>query len=213
MKTEELIGLLAAGAQPVPPYALERRFAGAGLVGLAGAALLMLLLYGVRSDLGRAMQLPVWWTKFGFAAALAAGAALALLRLARPGMSARQALAWLLLPPLALWVLAAGALGGAEPGTRIDMVMGSTWRSCPFNIALLSLPGLAALFWGLRRAAPTRLRLAGATAGVLAGALAALAYALHCPETQMPFLAVWYVLGIALPAALGAALGPRLLRW
>jgi hypothetical protein len=28
-----------------------------------------------------------------------------------------------------------------------------------------------------------------------------------------PFLATWYVLGILIPAILGALLGPRLLRW
>ena len=48
---------------------------------------------------------------------------------------------------------------------------------------------------------------------VLAGALGALVYALHCPEMATPFLAVWYLAGIAIPTALGAMLGPRLLRW
>jgi len=48
---------------------------------------------------------------------------------------------------------------------------------------------------------------------LLAGALGALVYALHCPETATPFLAVWYVVGMAIPTALGAILGPRLLRW
>ena len=46
-----------------------------------------------------------------------------------------------------------------------------------------------------------------------AGALGALVYALHCPEMATPFLAVWYVAGMAIPTALGAVLGPRLLRW
>lgn len=213
MKTDELIGLLAAGAHPVAPHRLEQRFAGAALLGLLCAGLLMLLDYGVRPDLAQAMQLPMWWLKVGFAGALAGAAALALLRLARPGMRLGHALLWVLLPPLVLWVLALAALQGAAPAERAAMVLGSTWRSCPFNIAWLSLPGLAALLWAMRQAAPTRLRLAGAGAGLLAGALATLAYTLHCPEMQAPFLAVWYVLGMALPTALGAVLGPRVLRW
>ena len=49
--------------------------------------------------------------------------------------------------------------------------------------------------------------------GLLAGALGALVYALHCPEMATPFLAVWYLAGIAIPTALGAVLGPLLLRW
>ena len=52
-----------------------------------------------------------------------------------------------------------------------------------------------------------------AAAARFAGAAAAFAYAFHCPEMQAPFLAVWYVLGMLIPAAVGAALGQRMLRW
>jgi hypothetical protein len=61
--------------------------------------------------------------------------------------------------------------------------------------------------------APTRLRLAGAAGGLAAGAAGALVYTLHCPELAAPFLASWYVLGMLIPTAAGALLGPRLLRW
>ena len=44
-------------------------------------------------------------------------------------------------------------------------------------------------------------------------AIGALAYTLHCPELAAPFLAIWYVLGMLIPTAFGAWLGPRLLRW
>jgi hypothetical protein len=40
-----------------------------------------------------------------------------------------------------------------------------------------------------------------------------LVYTLHCPELAAPFLGLWYVLGMLLPALAGAALGPWLLRW
>jgi len=213
MKTHELIGLLAADARPVALHALERRFAFASLLGVLGAMALMLLLYGVRPDLRQATDQPMFWLKFGFAAALAAAAGLALLRLARPGMPVGHALVLVALPPLTLWMLALVALESAAPADRVAMVMGSTSRGCAFSIAFLSLPAFAALLWGLRQAAPTRLRLAGACAGLLAGALGTLVYSLHCPEMRSPFLAVWYVLGIALPTAVGAAIGPRVLRW
>ena len=61
--------------------------------------------------------------------------------------------------------------------------------------------------------APTRLALAGAAAGLLSGATAALVYALHCPEMEAPFLGVWYVAGMAVPFVVGALLGPLVLRW
>lgn len=38
-------------------------------------------------------------------------------------------------------------------------------------------------------------------------------HSLHCPEMGVAFWAVWYVLGMAVPAIIGALLGPRLLRW
>ena len=78
---------------------------------------------------------------------------------------------------------------------------------------VLAIPTWLAAFWAARRFAPTRLRAASAVAGLLAGAAAAMVYAVHCAEMQAPFLAVWYVLGMLVPAFLGWAIGPKLLRW
>jgi hypothetical protein len=47
----------------------------------------------------------------------------------------------------------------------------------------------------------------------MAGALGALGYALSCEESSPAFVAVWYTAGVALVGLLGAALGPRVLRW
>jgi len=69
------------------------------------------------------------------------------------------------------------------------------------------------VLWAIRGLAPTRLRLAGAAAGLLSGAVGALVYCLHCPELEAPFLGFWYLLGMLIPTAVGALLGPRLLRW
>ena len=102
---------------------------------------------------------------------------------------------------------------GAESDARHALLFGSTWRACPWWIALLSAPLAVALTWAMRGLAPTRLRLAGAAVGFLAGASAALVYCLHCPEMTASFVALWYVAGIALPTAVGTALGPGLLRW
>ncbi len=93
------------------------------------------------------------------------------------------------------------------------MLLGQTWRVCSLNIVLTALPLGLGLFWALRGLAPTRPSWSGAAAGWLAGALAALVYSLHCAEMAAPFLAAWYVLGMAACAGLGAALGARSLRW
>jgi hypothetical protein len=99
------------------------------------------------------------------------------------------------------------------PEQRLGMLLGSSWKSCPWNIAALSLPLFIATFWCVKDLAPTRLAMAGAASGLLSGALSASVYALHCTETAAPFIGVWYVLGIAIPTVIGASLAPRLLRW
>ena len=213
MNTDELIRVLAADAQPVPVRGMERRFALAVALGLAGAAALMLGVFGLRHDWGTVLVLPMFWGKLALGASLAGLGLAVVLRLARPGMPWHRAALWLALPPAALWVLAGVALADAAPPERLPLLLGSTWRTCPFNIALLSLPALAALLWALRGAAPTRPAWTGAGAGLLAGALSVVAYALHCPEMAAPFVALWYLAGMALPTVLGALLGPRLLRW
>jgi hypothetical protein len=78
---------------------------------------------------------------------------------------------------------------------------------------LLSLPALAGALWVLRSLAPTRPRAAGFAAGLFAGAAGAFGYAFACVEESAAFIALWYSLGIALAGALGALLGPRVLRW
>ena len=75
------------------------------------------------------------------------------------------------------------------------------------------MPVFAAIVWAMRGFAPTHLRRAGAAVGFAAGAIGALAYTLHCPELNAPFLGIWYVAGILIPTVVGAVVGPRLLRW
>ena len=77
----------------------------------------------------------------------------------------------------------------------------------------MSLPLFAAVFWALRQLAPTRLALAGAGAGLLAGAAGATVYAFHCTENAAPFIAIWYTVGIAVAALIGAGIGRWALRW
>ena len=213
MKTEELVTLLAAGAAPVPSHAAGRRLAVGLSWGLPGAFLLLLVALGVRSDLAQAAGVWMFWVKPAFAGGLALAGWFAAERLARPGMRLGGIWVALAAPLLLLWLVAAYVLFDAAPAQRADLVFGSTWKSCTLNISLVSLPLFVATFWAMRGLAPTRLVLAGSSAGFLAGALGSLVYTLYCPESTLPFMAVWYVLGIAIPTLAGAMLGPRLLRW
>jgi hypothetical protein len=157
--------------------------------------------------------LPAFWFKILFAASLLLSGLIVLARLARPGAPVGPG-KWLVAAPvILLWVVAIAALADAEPGSRLQLVLGNTWHSCPFNIALLSLPAFMASLWALKQLAPTRLRMAGGASGLAAGALGALVYGFHCPELAPPFLGVWYVIGILIPTFAGVLIGPRVLRW
>jgi len=213
MRTDDLVTMLATGVEAVKPNAAARRYATAIGWGALGAALLLAILLGVRRDLGVAVLLPMFWVKLAFVACLAAGSLLAVLRLSRPGLRLAWVPSALAAPVLAMWVLAAFVLMRADPGQRSQLFFGETWTSCPFLIALMAAPVFVAVLWAIRGLAPTRLRLAGAAAGLLSGAVGALVYCLHCPELEAPFLGFWYLLGMLIPTAVGALLGPRLLRW
>lgn len=211
MNTDQLISMLAAGAGAAPQAAVARRLAPALLLGGLAAVVLVLATLGPYA--GSLLGTPAVWMKLGYAGSLAAAAVALTARLARP--VARLAVpARVLVGVLAVMVaLGAGTWAGAPAESREALLMGRTWSRCPWIVLGVSLPTLAALLWALRGLAPTRPALAGAAAGLAAGAVGTLAYALHCPELSPTFVAVWYTAGIALATGLGALLGPRLLRW
>ncbi len=213
MKTDDLIALLATGVTPVDPTLPEKRFRTALAAGLLGSVLWVLGVHGLRPDLAQVSHNPMLWVKFAFPASVGITALLISLRLSRPGMPVGP-LRWALwIPAAGMGLLSALALIPATPDERVALVLGQTWRVCAESIAVAALPAFAASLWAFKGLAPTRPALAGASAGLLAGAVGALAYALHCPELAAPFLAVWNTLGMLIPAAIGAWLGPRVLKW
>ncbi len=213
MKTDDLVNLLAQDTAPVAPGAASRRLGLALACSLPLSLLILQWDYGVRGDLWRVMALPMLWVKLAVPLAVAAAGLLMLRRLASPGVGPGRS-GWLAAAAIGLlWALAAWRWVEMPQAARMPALMGQTWRTCVVNIGLIGLPVFVAAFWMLRGMAATRPRRAGAAAGLLAGGAGAAVYALHCPELTAPFLAIWYVLGMLLPAAVGAALGPRLLRW
>lgn len=213
MKTDDLIGLLAADSVPVDRHTGTRRLSLAMGVGALLALAWVSAVFGLRADLAGVAATGPYVLKMGVPLAVAVLGAVAVFRLGHPGMRVDGVARWVTMPVLVLWVLALLVWGAAEPVQRISLVFGDTWRVCSLNVALTALPVLMMALWFLRGMAPTRPDWAGAAAGWFAGGVGAAAYALYCPEMDAPFLAVWYVLGMLVPAALGALVGPRLLRW
>lgn len=211
MNTDQLITMLATGAGEAPRAAVARRLTPALALGALLAVALVLSTLGAYP--GSLAGTPAVWMKLAYAGALAAAAVALTARLARPVARLAVPLRILLSVLAVMLALGAGTWASAPADSREALLWGRTWSRCPWIVLGVSLPTLASLLWALRGLAPTRPALAGAAAGLAAGAVAALAYALHCPELSPTFVAVWYSAGIALATGLGALLGPRLLRW
>ena len=212
MRTDALIEALTADTRPVARTVVSARIARGLLVGMP-VVLALVLAMGIRRDLAWAVQQPTIWLKFGYTLTLA-GIGLAALRvLVRPD---REPPAWLwtILVPIGVAVAASVIERLVTPDPAWwHLWLGPSWRVCSGLVFGLSVPIAASLTLVARRLAPTRPRATGAVIGLASGAGAAALYALHCPEMGAAFVLTWYSLGIAASAALGALLGPKMLRW
>lgn len=213
MRTDDLIDQLATAPRAIREGAVQRRFAGVAAAGALAALVLVLAWLHTRADLAQAVTGPMFWMKAAYTALLALAGFWALERLARPEGVPRRALAFGT-AILAAFV-AAGLVQGLlnDPEQRMAMLRGHSWSVCGRNILVLALPGLAATLAALRGTAPTRPVLTGFAAGVFAGGVAATVYGLHCGESTMLFVGVWYTLGVLSVGVLGAVIGRWTLRW
>jgi hypothetical protein len=212
MKTSDLIGVLATGAGPAPRAVVARRLVPAALAGALIAAAAALMVLGSAVPSGAAAD-SMFWAKIGYPGLLVLATGWLTARLCRPAASAAAPCCSVAVVVGGIAVLGALSLWAVPAGERGVYLLGHSWFSCPWSVLGLSLPALAGSLWAVRGMAPTRPRLAGMAAGLFAGALGSLGYSLSCPEASMAFVATWYSCGIALTGALGAALGPRVLRW
>ena len=213
MNTDLLIATLSDDVPKVSRHAVAKRI-GAGLaIGGMIAMIAMTTILGIRPDLQVAMRGFSFWMKWTYTISLGLGAAYAVTRLARPDTGSLQALWILAVPVLLLAGICINELARTPPAKWLAMWLGKSWMACPWLVLSLAAPIFLGLLWSFRKMAPTRLRAAGAVAGLTAGAWAATIYCLHCPEVSALFVLTWYSLGIAIAAGLGALVGPRLMRW
>jgi hypothetical protein len=211
MKTDDLIDLLARGAGPAPRALAARRLAPAAGLGVAASALLAVGLFGpIPADMYGS---PAPWIKLTYAVCLAIAAAWLTARLARPVARLVAPLRAVLAVFAVMGAVGLATLFGADPGDRATALLGQSWSTCSWSVLALSMPGLACALWAVRGMAPTRPVAAGFAAGLFAGALGALGYALSCLEVSPAFVALWYTLGIGMSGVVGALLGPLVLRW
>lgn len=213
MKTDDLVALLSANPEPVDRKLVVRTLSAALATGTIVALGITLVGLGVRSDLMTARALGFLVVKLSFAVGIVSLALVYLTRLARPGGERRTSSFLIALPFLVIVLLAAISLGFAPSSHWDRMIVGDEWLECLVSIPIIAIVPFAISIWAVRKAAPTNLARTGAFAGLIAGGVSAMAYALHCTDDSLPFVAVWYGGTIVLCTLAGAALGPRLLRW
>jgi hypothetical protein len=217
MNTQRLIDILSVDPEPVDSGQLGKALLLAIVAGGAAAFALMLATVGPRPDLQSTAHLEWLAVKLLFTLSVIATGVPLLNRAIRPGLEDRTN--WLLisLPFLGAIAVALAMLLLGQPQATGAMLRGATKVSsvrCLLCIVFFAAIPLVALIGTLRsKGAPTRLKLCGGIAGIVAGGIGAAAYAFNCASDTIPFIAIWYGAAIVLCAIIGAQLGPRVLRW
>ena len=213
MRTDDLVTMLSANVEPVGGGLVGRAISIAVAAGAAVALGIMLVALGVRADLTTTRAIVFLALKLAFAITVVGVSVRYLTRLARPGAQQGISPFTIAVPFAAIALLGAISMGGAPSAHWNRMILGDQWLECLLSIPIIAIVPFAVTNWAVRRAAPTNLVRTGAVAGLIAGGVSAIAYALHCTDDSLPFVAVWYGGTIVLCTLAGAALGPRLLRW
>lgn len=214
MKTQDLISALAQDHAARPqPQPLRWTFLTAMAAGFGVAAVAFALTLGIRPDVASAILTWRYDFKFVVTLTLAVTSARLVWQLARPAADPRSAELTIAAAPLLLFGAVLYELWAVPASAWLPRAIGSNSVACVLSITFLSIAPLAAAFYTLRRGAPLRPGLAGTAAGLLASALAATLYAMHCPDDSPLFGAIWYTGAMALVACAGTIAGRRLLRW
>jgi hypothetical protein len=211
VKTDDLIDVLARGVEPEPKARWRMNLAITLLVGLVAAVILVAIGLGVRPDIGAA-RMPIMMKALFSALATAVVLPIAL-QLMKPGRPLGWRIGAVVLFVALCAISVVIALMGEPADRRMEMWMGNGVPWCVVLIPVLAIPTAVLLTWAMRAFAPTRLTLTGAALGAVSGGVGAMAYAMYCPVDSVAFVTTWYVLGIALSAAIGAVVGAKLLRW
>jgi hypothetical protein len=211
--TEVLIQRLArdGSARPRRVLTTGRRLLIATVLASIPALLIIVFVLGKSPHLTHGLTATMGFSLVS-ALLLAIAAFAASVLLSRPETELRAALVWV----PALLVLAVGValeLTRFPQSAWYARLIGGNPLGCFLSVFLLSLPVLFGVLIVLRGGAPTRPRVAGAMAGLLAGGVTSVLYVIHCPEDSLLFVGTWHVLALVFVTGFGAYLGSKWLRW
>src|SRR6476620_9722302 len=213
MRTDELINTLVADHAVQPrPEPVGRGLVMAIFGGLAISGALFALTLGVRPDIVSALGTWRFDLKLIVNLVLMIAATWVSLRLSSPTTKPRSAMRALLVPALLLLAAVIYELVTLPASAWPSRAMGVTGVMCLASIIFLSVLPLTATIYALRQGAPTSAAVMGAVGGLLAGALGATVFAIHCTNDSPLFVAIWYATAIGLMSMFGLLVGRHALR-
>jgi hypothetical protein len=213
MKTEDLIDFLSANVEPVDHRQTVRNI---GMTVVAAAAVVVGLVFfvlGPRAGLTTVATFIPALLKVAVMVIVLVPASIYLIRLSRPGGERRSSVALVVLPFIAVMLLALVSLIFAPSYHWNAKIFSDDWLECLVSIPLIAIVPFSVIVLAVRQMAPTDLARTGAFVGLIAGCVSAMGYAFHCADDSVQFFALWYVGTIALCTFAGWKLGPKLLRW
>jgi hypothetical protein len=213
MKTENLIQMIASDSlRDLRPsfksHLLKLIFIG-GLVSFT----LMVLIFNFRPDFFQALKLPFFWIKLSFPLVLLVVAFQQIIQLAKPGNPKLNFFWELIVPILIIWTLAILSIMSPDSQDLERLINRKSGQACALAVVALSLPIFVVILWVLRDMAATRPRLIGFMAGLFSGGFAACIFSLSCTEMSPVYIGIWYLIGMLIPAFIGALVGKQLLKW
>jgi hypothetical protein len=211
MTIDELIRALAIDSNL--PRKLDASAGIAAAIGTGLAVLLFFVAIGFRPDIESAIRIWRFLLKFAITLPLAVAATVATLKLGRPGAALQRLRRALMFSPLLLLIAAASELFVLPKSDWMIRLVGSNAERCMTLIPFLAICPLVSLLIALKHAAPTNPALAGATAGLAAGGIAATLYAASCFDDSPLFVVTWYPLATGIVVLAGYFWGRRFLAW
>jgi hypothetical protein len=212
MRTDELINTLVADHAARPrAKPVGSSLTMAIITGLGISAARFSLTLSVRPDLPAALATWRFDLKLGDALVLALAATWVALRLSRPTTTTVSGMKALLVPALLLLGAVVYELVTVPSSDWPSRAMGVSASMCFMSIISLSLVPLMGVIYALRQGAPSSPAVAGAVGGLLAGAVGATVFAIHCTNDSPLFVAIWYALAIGLVATVGLLAGQYVL--
>ncbi|MFC3695496.1 NrsF family protein [Chenggangzhangella methanolivorans] len=212
MRTEDLIRTIALDAD-APRKRLLPAVAAAVALAAVFAGFATWTLLGARPPVDPAFAAIRYPLKFVITGSFVASAGLLVMRLARPGARLGAARIALIGAVVVFAITVVVELAVTPSALWWSRTVGRNALLCLACVPIISAVPLAVILIALRRGAPNSPGALGAAAGLLAGAVGATFYAMHCPDDSPLFLAVWYSLAVALMTVIGSAAGARMLRW